>query len=105
MARIPRREKGCPHEAGDQHAGLRRWSGAGKRGQDETRGAKCSISSVGDWARPLFDDEALAFLGEFYQRADAFLFGRRTYKLFADYWGVMALGSGPIADSMNTRPK
>ena len=29
-----------------------------------------------------------AYIGEFYQRADAFLFGRRTYELFAGYWGV-----------------
>jgi dihydrofolate reductase len=59
----------------------------------------------GGWARPLFDNEAMAFVNAFYQRADAFLFGRRTYELFAGYWGVMAPGSGPIADSMNTRPK
>jgi dihydrofolate reductase len=59
----------------------------------------------GGWARPLFDDEALAFVGEFYQRADAFLFGRRTYELFAGYWGVMDPGSGPIADALNTKPK
>jgi dihydrofolate reductase len=59
----------------------------------------------GGWARPPFDNEALTFVNEFYQRADAFLFGRRTYELFASYWGVMSPGSGPIADSMNTRPK
>lgn len=59
----------------------------------------------GGWARPLFDDEALAFVGEFYQRANAFLFGRRTYELFAGYWGVMDPGSGPIADALNTKPK
>ena len=40
-----------------------------------------------------------------YQRADAFLFGRRTYEVFAGYWGVMDLGSSPIADALNTRPK
>jgi hypothetical protein len=33
----------------------------------------------GGWALPLFDNEAEAFLGQVYQRADAFLFGRRTY--------------------------
>jgi dihydrofolate reductase len=57
------------------------------------------------WARPLFDSEALRFVEELYQRADAFLFGRRTYELFAGYWGVMAPGSSPIADALNTRPK
>jgi dihydrofolate reductase len=59
----------------------------------------------GGWARPLFDDDALAFVNEAYQRADAFLFGRRTYDLFAGYWGVMDPGSGPIADALNSRPK
>jgi hypothetical protein len=29
-------------------------------------------------ARPLFDSEALTFVDQTYQRADAFLFGRRT---------------------------
>jgi dihydrofolate reductase len=40
----------------------------------------------GGWARlskPLFDNEAMTFVVEVYQRADAFLFGRRTYELFA----------------------
>jgi dihydrofolate reductase len=58
----------------------------------------------GGWARPLFDDEALAFVNEAYQRADAFLFGRRTYELFAGYWGVQG-ESNPIAAALNTRPK
>ncbi len=59
----------------------------------------------GGWARPLFDSEALTFVEDVYQRADAFLFGRRTYELFAGYWGVMDPGSGPVADALNTRPK
>src|SRR5439155_279945 len=59
----------------------------------------------GGWARPLFDSESMAFVNEFYQQADAFLFGRRTYELFAGYWGVMDPGSGPIADALNSRPK
>jgi dihydrofolate reductase len=58
----------------------------------------------GGWARPLFDDDALAFVNEAYQRADAFLFGRRTYELFAGYWGVQG-ESNPIAAALNTRPK
>jgi dihydrofolate reductase len=59
----------------------------------------------GGWALPLFDNEAEAFLGEVYQRADAFLFGRRTYEIFAGYWGVMEDSDSPIATALNTRPK
>jgi len=59
----------------------------------------------GGWARPLFDSEAMTFVNEVYERAGAFLFGRRTYELFAGYWGVMDPGSGPIADALNTKPK
>ena len=59
----------------------------------------------GGWARPLFDNEAMTFVDEVYQSADAFLFGRWTYDLFAGYWGVMDPGSSPIADALNTRPK
>ena len=51
----------------------------------------------GGWALPLFDDEAETFLIQVYQRADAFLFGRRTYEIFAGYWGVMADPGNPIA--------
>jgi NAD(P)-dependent dehydrogenase (short-subunit alcohol dehydrogenase family) len=32
----------------------------------------------GGWAIPLFDDEAATFVDQVYQRADAFLIGRRT---------------------------
>jgi len=59
----------------------------------------------GGWARGLFDTEALAYVEQVYQRADAFLFGRRTFELFAEYWGVMPPGSGSIADALNTTPK
>lgn len=59
----------------------------------------------GGWARPLFDSEAMTFVDEFYQRAEAFLFGRRTYELFAGYWGAMDPGGSPIAAALNTRPK
>jgi dihydrofolate reductase len=59
----------------------------------------------GGWAMGVFDNETVTFINQTYQRADAFLFGRRTFDLFAGYWGAMGPGSGPIADSMNTRPK
>jgi dihydrofolate reductase len=59
----------------------------------------------GGWAMGVFDDETLAFITETDQRADAFLFGRRTYELFAGYWGVMERGSHAIADALNSTPK
>jgi dihydrofolate reductase len=60
----------------------------------------------GGWALPLFVDEAETFLGEVYQRADAFLFGRRTYEIFAGSWGTWAdPGDSPIWTALNTRPK
>ena len=74
----------------------------GNGGRDENRSGGFER---GGWARPLFDSQAVTFVDHFYQRADAFLFGRRTYDLFAGYWGVMAPGSGPIADALNTKPK
>jgi dihydrofolate reductase len=60
----------------------------------------------GGWAMPLFENESEAVLGEIYARADAFLFGRRTYEIFAASWGTMADPSqDPIGQALNTRPK
>jgi dihydrofolate reductase len=59
----------------------------------------------GGWALPLFDEEGATFVNGVYQRADAFLFGRRTYEIFAGYWGVMEDSTNPIATALNTRPK
>jgi dihydrofolate reductase len=53
----------------------------------------------------LFDDEAMTFVHQVYQRADAFLFGRRTYELFAGYWGVREDLEDPIVGALNTKPK
>src|SRR3954465_13480342 len=59
----------------------------------------------GGWARPLFDDEAMTFVQQVYQRADAFLFGRRTYELFAGYWGARKDLEDPIVGALNRQPK
>jgi dihydrofolate reductase len=59
----------------------------------------------GGWAMPYFDNEAATFLNQVYRRADAFLFGRRTYEIFAGYWGAIADSTNPIAVALNTRPK
>jgi dihydrofolate reductase len=63
----------------------------------------------GGWARGRGDAATVAFINETYQRADAFLFGRRTYELFAASWGSMteqdAPGWEPVLRSLNARPK
>jgi dihydrofolate reductase len=59
----------------------------------------------GGWAMPHSDSETMALIGQVYQRADAFLFGRRTYEIFAGSWGAMADSDDPIAVALNTRPK
>ncbi len=52
---------------------------------------------------PLFDNEARTFLDQVYRRADAFLFGRRTYEIFAGSWGTWTdPGDSPIAAALNT---
>jgi hypothetical protein len=43
----------------------------------------------GGWAPGKGDHETVAFINQTYQRADAFLFDRRTYELFAGSWGSL----------------
>ena len=58
------------------------------------------------WAVPLLDDKASTFISQAFQRADAFLFGRRTYELFAASWGTWDdPGENPIWTALNTKPK
>jgi dihydrofolate reductase len=58
----------------------------------------------GGWAR--FDNEAGTVMDEIYERADAFLFGRRTYEIFARSWGTWDdPGDSPIWTALNTLPK
>ena len=58
----------------------------------------------GGWAH--FDNEAGTVMDEIYQRADAFLFGRRTYEIFAGSWGTWDdPGDSPIWTALNTKPK
>jgi dihydrofolate reductase len=63
----------------------------------------------GGWALPHFDSETADLTGQVYQRADAFLFGRRTYEVFAGSWGTGSWGANqgdnPISVALNTRPK
>ncbi|QRP44750.1 dihydrofolate reductase family protein [Amycolatopsis sp. FDAARGOS 1241] len=63
----------------------------------------------GGWARGKGDNETHAFTNQTYQRAGAFLLGRRTYELFAGSWGSLTAeevpGWEPVLRSLNTQPK
>ncbi|HET9203564.1 MAG TPA: dihydrofolate reductase family protein [Acidimicrobiia bacterium] len=78
----------------------------GLGGQDEDRREGFER---GGWALPLYDSEAAGFLDQVFQRAEAFLFGRRTYEIFARSWGTGSWGANqgnnPISVALNTKPK
>jgi dihydrofolate reductase len=67
----------------------------------------------GGWAMGMADDETMTLINQTYRRADAFLLGRRTYELFAGYWGAEERaraaaedpGDHPITAALNTKPK
>src|ERR671911_47590 len=63
----------------------------------------------GGWAIPLLDTEAGDHINEVYGGASAFLFGRRTYEIFAGSWGTGSWGANqgdnPISVALNTAPK
>ena len=60
----------------------------------------------GGWAMGVFDDETTPFITQTYQRADAFLFGRRTYEIFAGSWGAIEeMRAHPIGVALNETPK
>jgi len=68
------------------------------------RGDELDVFERHGWAH--FDNEAGKVMDEIYQRADAFLFGRLTYKHFAATWGTWDdPGNSPIWTALHTRPK
>ncbi|YCK38535.1 dihydrofolate reductase family protein [Actinomadura sp. ATCC 39365] len=60
----------------------------------------------GGWARGKGDDETRSFITQAFQRAEAFLFGRRTYELFTGSWGAIdQMRAHPIGVALNEAPK
>lgn len=61
--------------------------------------------AYGGWLVP-FDDEGMGqFMTEVFDRAGAFLLGRRTYEIFAGYWPSHTDPADPIASRLNGLPK
>ena len=60
----------------------------------------------GGWAKGAGDNQTRTMITQTYQRADAFLFGRRTYELFAGSWGAIEeMRAHPIGVALNKTPK
>ena len=60
----------------------------------------------GGWVIPLTGNEEMDHITEVYQGATAFLFGRRTYEIFARSWGAIPeLLTSPVGVALNSRPK
>jgi dihydrofolate reductase len=78
--------------------------GLGGSGEDRRGGF-----DRGGWAIPLFDAEAGDHVNTVYGGATAFLFGRRTYEIFAGSWGTGSWGDhqgdNPVSNALNSRPK
>ncbi len=59
----------------------------------------------GGWARGAGDDQTRTLITETYQRADAFLLGRRTYEMFAGSWGATEeMRAHPIGVALDKAP-
>ena len=60
----------------------------------------------GGWAMGAGDDQTRTLITQTYQRAGAFLFGRRTYELFAGSWGTIEqTRAHPIGVALDQAPK
>ena len=71
------------HEADEHDSGHHRWRDAGNGAASDDR---WNGFERGGWARGAGDDETRTFITQTYQRAQAFLFGWRTYEFFAASW-------------------
>jgi dihydrofolate reductase len=79
-------------------------AGTGRESDASDEDSSGGFVRVG-WGPPLLDDEASTFIGEAFQRADGFLFGRRTYEIFASSWGAGMDPGNPVGEALNARPK
>ncbi|HEV2141850.1 MAG TPA: dihydrofolate reductase family protein [Candidatus Dormibacteraeota bacterium] len=75
--------------------------GLGGSGEDRRGGF-----DRGGWVPPLVDAETGDHIDRVYGGAAAFLFGRRTYEIFAGSWGAnIDMAKMPIGVALNSRPK
>jgi dihydrofolate reductase len=59
----------------------------------------------GGWTAPYADEDSGKFVVAHFANADAFLLGRKTYEIFANYWPRVTDEDHPIAAPLNRMPK
>jgi dihydrofolate reductase len=59
----------------------------------------------GGWRVPHVDQDFMQIVTAWFENADAFLFGRRTYEIFAGYWPRVTDPNNVIAAKLNALPK
>jgi dihydrofolate reductase len=59
----------------------------------------------GGWHPRYFDDLSRGWVAEGIAAAGGYLFGRRTYEIFAGYWPHAGEEMREVAEPLNTRPK
>jgi dihydrofolate reductase len=59
----------------------------------------------GGWHAPFMDEDAMAWVLRNVGQAGAFVFGRRTYEIFAAYWPNAQPEERALSDPFNQRPK
>jgi dihydrofolate reductase len=58
----------------------------------------------GGWTAPYGDEEGWSFLTSWFERADAFLLGRKTWEIWESYWPLHDAGD-PVSHGINVLPK
>jgi dihydrofolate reductase len=73
---------------------------SGEPGEDRSDGF-----DQGGWQVPYVDEDMMKLIAQWFGAADAFLFGRKTYEIFAGYWPQVTEPTTPIANQLNSRRK